>query len=773
MPPRPPPGSVQLPAAAPPGGPSLLPTVLEVRQERSRKEFLKRRQPAASSEELRQGEEQPLLLAAPPGAVFHSPPPQQEGGGAAEQPQPSAPQRSASPPPGSPLPPGSVVPAPPQARGTAEAGALPPEVQYAVSLLPTPAIKCQGPPSGGDVIVVLCGQSNIQGRGTVDGMDRCPVPMAWMVDAAGRWHACAEPVHAVGPRGGGGCGPARALAAAMRPALSPASSARLLVVPCGAGSSYLSEWEPGGQLFGSAVARARYALQSCAAPGPRAVCLVWHQGEADSSDLGLAESYSRRFARLVVEWRRALRRTGTGNAKLPVVCGPLGHFLDQFVPIGGHFNPVHWRVVNSALQAAAKGISCVAAVPGAPLLASVSDNVHFDARSQRWLGGRYAEQLLQLIHQPEVDGQKWPLEEAAAKAAGDEERGVCKDFLRGACTKVRCRERHAEVRRAPDDGRWYPREDFICFYGGLGEWDAAEPTAKGAPPKPKPAAQAVPAPPQQGAPDKDLDEPLDFGVGPAAEAAHGPEEAEGAAAALRDRLCEVVASQTGLTPRYARLSLEAADWDAPRAVELCRTRRGVLPPEAFAQPGAPPQQPNKQQPQAPKPQAQQPPPQQPRKQQPAAGTKRPADSDEALLRRLEGSWARDGDKGACAVRDGHVEWPSGKRTRLEVREGAVHLNDYSLAPAAAAGEPDCLRWRKPDGSERQWTRCSPAAAAADARRRRRAALAARLRAWKEAFQKRTGRAASKKDVSGDPEMGSVYAEYLSLGQAKGGAHASA
>eukprot|EP01065_Artemidia_motanka_P018686 TRINITY_DN22023_c0_g1_i1.p1 TRINITY_DN22023_c0_g1~~TRINITY_DN22023_c0_g1_i1.p1 ORF type:complete len:604 (+),score=112.28 TRINITY_DN22023_c0_g1_i1:617-2428(+) len=265
--------------------------------------------------------------------------------------------------------------------------------------LPTPPVQCHGAPDSGDIVVVLLGQSNIQGRGVVSDGDRQPVERAFVMDSGGNWAPCREPVDV----GRGGCGPGRAIASVLLPILAP--SARMLLVPSGHGSSRLADWRRGTSLFNTAVSRVRYALASADATGPRAVCTVWHQGESDATVLDDAQSYSARFREFLSDWRSALRDRLPPRTLLPVVLGPLGSFLADFVPTSERFHPRHWRTVNEELAKLDGPLDGVRVVPADPSLRSVGDNVHYDAEAQRRLGTRYGAMLMDELCKSTEDEQ--------------------------------------------------------------------------------------------------------------------------------------------------------------------------------------------------------------------------------------------------------------------------------------------------------------------------------------------------------------------------------
>lgn len=268
-------------------------------------------------------------------------------------------------------------------------------------------------PGGPVALVLLAGQSNMAGRGPLEGLrptapaTQAAVPLvSWASD--GRWVPAEHPLHydkldrvGVGP----GLTFGRAVAAESSLLAggisgdgsvqrSPSPSA-VGLVPAAVGGSSLEEWRPGGvtpeassgsgaaggQLLASALARADEAL-AASPPGSRVACILWHQGESDCGAEELAASYASRFEDLAAELRRAF-------GAVPLLIGGLAPFLSDCPK-----TPL-WRQVDDSLRSAAAAGS--AADPRAYVdvagLAHGGDSLHFDGPSAETLGDRYADAL--------------------------------------------------------------------------------------------------------------------------------------------------------------------------------------------------------------------------------------------------------------------------------------------------------------------------------------------------------------------------------------------
>ena len=200
-------------------------------------------------------------------------------------------------------------------RGLAPLQCLP--VGTAPSGASTPAGADEPPLS----VFVLVGQSNMAGRGALDGT---PPPsddiLCYSYDDES-WAVASEPLHFDPPIAGseGTIGAGLAWSFAHQLLDQNLVDGKIGLVPCAFGGSPLSRWvehpdspeaapdgppNPGepGDLYRRAVRRANEAL----AAHPHAVLrgFLWHQGESDASDAELAHSYSLRLQGVIAKFRR-------------------------------------------------------------------------------------------------------------------------------------------------------------------------------------------------------------------------------------------------------------------------------------------------------------------------------------------------------------------------------------------------------------------------------------------------------------------------------------
>jgi len=227
------------------------------------------------------------------------------------------------------------------------------------------------------------GQSNMAGRGLLEEVEPIRDDRIRVFDA-GQWHVAEEPLHHDRPSAGVG------LAMSFgQTLLERRPDTEIGFVPCAVGSTPIARWIPGADLYEHAMAAATAAGKTGPIEG-----LLWHQGEHDSQKESDAISYAEKFSAMVAAVREKL-----GAPTLPVVVGGLGHFL----PNRPEFP--FFRIVDAALQQLPQTVS-YCGFASSEGLHDKGDSLHFDARSQREFGRRYATAYLELSGQSSAVGSQ-------------------------------------------------------------------------------------------------------------------------------------------------------------------------------------------------------------------------------------------------------------------------------------------------------------------------------------------------------------------------------
>ncbi len=234
-------------------------------------------------------------------------------------------------------------------------------------------------------LFLLVGQSNMAGRGKVAAEDRKPMRRVLKLSKDGQWVPAVDPLHFDKP-GIVGVGVGRSFAAAIAEqtgAVHPEITIGL--IPCAVGGSPIASWEPGGyhastktHPWDDAMIRAKLAMKSGTLKG-----ILWHQGESDSKP-ALARVYEEKLHALIARFRSEL-----DAPSVPFIAGQLGQFPER-----------PWdearKKVDAAHRDLPKHVPHTAFV-NSDGLTHKGDEVHFDAKSYRELGRRYAQAYAKLI----------------------------------------------------------------------------------------------------------------------------------------------------------------------------------------------------------------------------------------------------------------------------------------------------------------------------------------------------------------------------------------
>ena len=222
-------------------------------------------------------------------------------------------------------------------------------------------------------IFLLMGQSNMAGRGLLEDVE--PIRDERIhVYRDGHWAMAEEPLHHDRPTAGIGLAMSFA-----RSVLEANPGTEIGLVPRAVGSTPLEQWMPGADLYEGAMAAARETIRDGTIKA-----VLWHQGEHDSKSEADASSYLQRFTTMVRTLRERL-----GTPSLPVILGELGAYL-----VARPDFP-HYRTVNAELRKVPDALPHSAFV-SAEGLTDKGDSLHFDARSLRTFGRRYATAYLRL-----------------------------------------------------------------------------------------------------------------------------------------------------------------------------------------------------------------------------------------------------------------------------------------------------------------------------------------------------------------------------------------
>jgi hypothetical protein len=211
-------------------------------------------------------------------------------------------------------------------------------------------------------LFLLIGQSNMAGRGAIEEQDKVVHPRVFMQTKDLAWAPALDPLHFDKPRlAGVGLGSTFG-----RVVADAHPDATIGLIPAAFGGTTLDQWRPDGELYTNAVMRTREAMKSGTLAG-----ILWHQGEGDSEG-DLPHAYTDKFKAMIDRFRQDL-----GAPDVPVIVGELGRFRTLNSDMNTVLSEVP-RHVRRCAFVSSEGLT------------DKGDGVHFDSRSLRELGRRYA-----------------------------------------------------------------------------------------------------------------------------------------------------------------------------------------------------------------------------------------------------------------------------------------------------------------------------------------------------------------------------------------------
>ncbi len=229
------------------------------------------------------------------------------------------------------------------------------------------------PPKENLWVFIMAGQSNMAGRALVAPEDTIPDPRILTIDKDMHWILAKEPLHFYEPQLTGlDCG----LSFGREMLRQVPDSVSIALIPCAIGGSSVEQWLGdslfrGVRLYSNFSDKVLFAEKYGTVKG-----ILWHQGENNAKAADLP-SYGKKLKTLIGKFRHT-----TGNDTLPVLTGELGVFrAPEFQYLKDSINRIIRRVARTD-----KNIHVVSS----DQLTCKADSIHFDARSQRGLGRRYA-----------------------------------------------------------------------------------------------------------------------------------------------------------------------------------------------------------------------------------------------------------------------------------------------------------------------------------------------------------------------------------------------
>ena len=237
-------------------------------------------------------------------------------------------------------------------------------------------------------LYLLVGQSNMSGRGHLTAENRISDPRVFSFGRDWTFAPAVEPLHWEKKACGAGLGMTFAIDMA-----GTDPDKRIGLIPCAFGGSPVAGWQPGARHYTNAVARAKKAMKEGTLKG-----ILWHQGCSDSTDAKKVEVYEEKLVKALSSLRHEL-----GADDVPIVLGELGEYLANNKEKARSKDPevakrprfLLWKEINACTYAAAAKLGN-AKVVSAKGLTPNRDILHFDTKSLREFGHRYAKAMREL-----------------------------------------------------------------------------------------------------------------------------------------------------------------------------------------------------------------------------------------------------------------------------------------------------------------------------------------------------------------------------------------
>lgn len=222
-------------------------------------------------------------------------------------------------------------------------------------------------------VYLLIGQSNMAGRAPFAEKESGPIERCYLLNNEDKWESAKNPLnrHSTIRKGLGmqKMNPGYTFSKTM---LEKDKSISIGLVVNAKGGTKIEQWKKGTHFYKEAVRRTKKAQETGVLKG-----ILWHQGEGNSSN---PEQYFGKLSELIANLRKDL-----GKPNLPFVAGeilyPKNLSRDQ--------NPINNQI---AMLSNAVPFTGVANAKGLTL----QDYAHFDSKSMKLLGERYAEEMLKI-----------------------------------------------------------------------------------------------------------------------------------------------------------------------------------------------------------------------------------------------------------------------------------------------------------------------------------------------------------------------------------------
>jgi len=234
---------------------------------------------------------------------------------------------------------------------------------------------------------LLCGQSNMKGRGFMPGEPKNDPRIVMMHKMDGQWYLARHPLHLTGDaktfqgHDNAGVGPGLAFAEVLA---AQDKTVAIGLVPCAVGGSSIKLWQKGTKLYEEALRRAKLALQTTAPVKARLRGILWLQGEANANAQELP-LHAERLRAMIEAFRADL-----AQPDLPFIACTIGEMQPE-----PRLSDL--KAMNEIQLALPKSVPHTACVDARDLKTHIGDSVHFDTAAQNEIGRRFASKFSEIL----------------------------------------------------------------------------------------------------------------------------------------------------------------------------------------------------------------------------------------------------------------------------------------------------------------------------------------------------------------------------------------
>jgi hypothetical protein len=233
---------------------------------------------------------------------------------------------------------------------------------------------------------LLCGQSNMKGRGFMPEEPKNDPRIVKMHKMDDQWYLARHPLHLTGDaktfqgHDNAGVGPGLAFAEVLA---AQDKTVAIGLVPCAVGGSSIKLWQKGAKLYEDALRRAKLALHTTAPVKARFRGILWLQGEANANAQELP-LHTERLRAMIEAFR-----TDLAQPDLPFIACTIGEMQPE-----PRLSDL--KAMNDIQLALPKSVPHTACVDARDLKTHIGDGVHFDTAAQNEIGKRFADKFLQM-----------------------------------------------------------------------------------------------------------------------------------------------------------------------------------------------------------------------------------------------------------------------------------------------------------------------------------------------------------------------------------------